>query len=103
MTRIMRTDLQSISQFAKLHKLSRLKVYELIKADYFSIENIAGTDYINISDPAIIKNALNTVSKDKRGTWTRSYNNKPSRNRDENDIEFEREWRESMEIEDPGN
>ena len=85
---ILRDDLCTVSEFSIRYKITRAKVYELIREQMLAGVIISGTFYPDISDEAYLKSI---TRHEKQGCWSRSY--RPGRLRDENDSDFEKAWR----------
>jgi len=84
----------TVSELAVKLGTTRVQIYRLIHDGKLSGVTISGVFYPDFSDIKYIKSLLR---HDKQGLWSRNYRpGKSSRNRDENDDTFQREWEESM-------
>ena len=97
-TAVVRTDLMSISEFARHYKFPRKKVYMMLAENLLDTEKIGNLTFINVSCKAVIDNAR-MVRGEGRGQWSRNITEKPYKSHSEEDMEFEKAWRESMGME----
>jgi len=93
---LVRTDLMSKSEFSRAHKISRVKLDELIADNMLNTELISGVSYISVKDKAVLDNAM-SYKNERPGTYSRHYDNKmPIPKCSEQDMEFELGWRRSQ-------